>query len=146
MKKIPIILAVLTAINISVFAQCDKKVAWSASKADFMDEAGNIQDTKNVTVAIYTNKKEIKITHSDDVMDTLQGVIKEFSCDWKQPYKNGKTVMKADLMEKNGEHMNSIITIEAIESKISISINMEGPDGKKMVIKIPVDNYKEEKN
>ena len=146
MKKIAFVLAVLMAFNISLFAQCDKKISWSAQKADFMDEAGNIQDTKNVKVMVYTNKKEVMILHGDDVMDTLRGFVKEMTCDWKQPYKNGRMIMKADMSEKNGESLNGSVTIEAIESKITIWLRVESPDGKKMVIKIPVDNYIEEKN
>jgi len=146
MKKFVLLFVVLAAFAISTSAQCDKKVQWSATKADFVDEAGATQDTKNVKVEIYTNKKEIKITHDDDLTDSLVGSVKEFNCDWKQPFKNGKTIIKADLQEKNGEYTNSIITIEAVDAKISITINMVAPDGRKMIIKIPVDNYAEGKN
>jgi hypothetical protein len=145
MKRIVLLVAVIATFAISASAQCDKKVLWSAVKADFVDETGAVQDTKNVKVAIYTSKKEINITHDDDLTDSLGGIIKEFSCEWKQPFKNGKTIIKADLHDKDGEYTNSVITIEAADAKISVTINMVAPDGRKMIIKIPVDSYTEEK-
>ncbi|HTQ63301.1 MAG TPA: hypothetical protein VMI12_00810 [Puia sp.] len=144
MKRILICLFVLIVSGISVFAQCDQKVVWTAPKADFADEAGNVTETKDVKVVIRTNKKEIKITHSDDETDTLQGLIKEVTCNWKDAFKNGKTVMKVDLSDRNTQMMNSIITIEAKDSKILVSILAEIPDGTKKMIKIPVDSYKVE--
>lgn len=144
MKKIIFILIASVSFAISVSAQCDKKIIWSAAKADFVDENGNVQDTKNVKVAIYTNKQNIKITHDDDLTDTLFGTIKEVICDWKQPFKNGQMTIKTDLQEKNGEYTNSTIKIEATDSKILITINMVAQDGRKMIIKVPVDGYKEE--
>ena len=145
MKKSLLILSVLVAFTTtSLFAQCGKTVIWTAPKAEFMDEAGNIQDTKEVNVIIKTTNKEITIVHSDDVNDTLKGTVKEDTCDWKEPFKNGKTILKADLADHGGKYENSTITIEAKESKISISIQMETPDGKKLVIRIPVESYKEE--
>ena len=143
MKKILVCLFTLIGSCVSVFAQCDQKVVWTAPKAEFADSTGNVMETKDVKVVIWTNRKEVKITHSDDETDTLQGLIKEFSCNWQQAFKNGKTVMKLDLTDRNSQMANSIITIEAKESKISVTILAETPDGKKM-IKIPVDSYKVE--
>jgi len=144
MKKILVCLLILVGSGISVFAQCDQKVVWTAPKADFADEAGNVTETKDVKVVIRTNKKEIKITHSDDETDTLHGLIKEATCDWKEAFKNGKTVMKVDLSDRSSEMANSVITIEAKDSKILISILAQTPDGTKKMIKIPVDSYKVE--
>jgi|SRR6516164_8232907 hypothetical protein len=142
MTKILISMLFLIGSGTSAFAQCDQKVIWTAPKAEFADEAGNVQETKDVTVIIRTNRKEIKITHSDDETDTLQGLIKEFNCDWKEAFKTGKTVMKVDLSDRNSQMMNSVVTIEAKDSKISVSILAQAPDGTKKLIKIPVDNYK----
>jgi len=143
MKKLACAFVALVAFTTIASAQCEKKVLWSAPKADFVDENGSVQDTKNVNVAIYTSKKSIRITHDDDLTDSLYGAIKEFTCDWKQPFKNGKSIIKADLQEKNGEYVNSTITIEATDSKILITISMIAPDGRKMIIRVPVEGYKE---
>jgi hypothetical protein len=84
----------------------------------------------------------VKITHSDDLSDTLMGPVKEINC-WSEPFKNGKLVYKCDLSERSGDIANSTMTVEAKDSKIIIYLYIETPDGKKMTIRIPVENYKE---
>jgi len=144
MKKTLFFLAITTLVSSCLFAQCDKKVTWTASKGEFLDEAGNLQDTKDVKVFIQTSRQEIIIVHSDDESDTLRGKVKEITCDWKEPFKNGKITLKTDLTERSGEYANSIITIEAKDTHITILLHIEQPDGRKMQIRIPIDSYKEE--
>jgi hypothetical protein len=144
MKKLFFLIGVITLSGANLFAQCEKKVTWTASKGEFLDEAGNLQDTKDVKVFIQTSKQEIILIHSDDESDTLKGKIREITCDWKEPFKNGKITLKADLTERSGDYANSVITIEAKDSHITILLHIEQPDGRKMQIRIPIDSYKEE--
>lgn len=144
MKKILLMLLLSAGCNLIIFAQCTKKVTWTASKADFLDESGNLQQSKDVKVTIQTTSKEIRIVHSDDEADTLQGPVKEDTCQWNEPFKKGKTILKADLTERDGTYSNCLLTIEGLEGKILISLKVEAPDGRKFSIKIPVDSYKEE--
>jgi hypothetical protein len=142
MKKILLLAIIICSAN-WVLAQCEKKIVWTANKAEFLDEAGAVQDTKEVTVVIESSGKYVKITHSDDLNDSLTGPVKELKCGWSEPYKNGKLEYKCDLSERSGDMANSVMTVEAKDSKIIIYLHIETPDGKKMTIRIPVENYKE---
>lgn len=143
MKKIASIL-VLAVFSISLaHAQCDKKTTWTASKAEFLDESGAVQDTKDVTVVVETSPKYLKITHSDEPEDSLTGQVKEVNCGWIKGSKNGKIVFSCDMTERSGDHANSTLTIESKDEKIIILLYIERSDGKKMNIRIPVDNFKE---
>jgi hypothetical protein len=142
MKKILLLALIICSAN-WVWAQCEKKIVWTASKAEFLDETGAVQDTKDVTVVIESSGKYIKITHSDDLADSLTGPVKKLNCGWTEPYKNGKLVYECDLSERSGDMANSTMTVEAKDSKIIIYLHVETPDGKKMNIRIPVENYKE---
>ena len=144
MKKTLFFLAFATLVTSGLLAQCEKKVTWTASKGEFLDEAGNLQDTKDVKVFIQTTKQEIILVHSDDESDTLRGKVREIICDWKEPFKNGKITLKTDLTERSGEYANSVITIEAKDAHITIILHIDQPDGRKVQIRIPVDSYKEE--
>ena len=142
MKKILLLALVVFSAN-CLSAQCEKKIIWIANKAEFLDESGSVQDTKDVTVTIESSGRSVKITHSDDMNDSLTGPVKGVNCDWSQPYKNGKMVYTCDLAERSGEAASSTMTVEAKDSKIIIYLNINTPDGKKMTIRIPVESYKE---
>jgi hypothetical protein len=142
MKKILLLALVIFSAN-WVWAQCEKKIVWTANKAEFLDETGAVHETKDVTVTIESSGKYVKILHSDDLNDSLAGVVKEVNCAWEQPYKNGKMVYKCELLKTSGESANSTLTVEAKESKIIIYLNIETQDGRKMTIRIPVESFKE---
>lgn len=142
MKKILLLALVICSAN-CIWAQCEKKIVWTGNKAEFLDEAGAVNETKEVTVVIESSGKFVKITHSDDLNDSLTGPVKELNCGWSEPYKNGKIVYKCELAERSGDVAASTMTVEAKDSKIVIYLNIVTPDGKKMTIRIPVENYKE---
>jgi hypothetical protein len=145
MKKILTILFLGMLVVATGYAQCGKKITWTASKAEFMDDSGKVAETKDIKVIIRTSGQRIHIMHSDDETDTLSGPVKEVQCNWKDSYKNGKITFKADLSERDGTYSGSTLIIEAKDSKIQIDLSFEGPDGNKKHIRIPVDGYKEEK-
>ncbi|MFI5155025.1 MAG: hypothetical protein ACHQEM_02515 [Chitinophagales bacterium] len=143
MKKILAILSLTIGLSMLAQAQCDKKMTWTASKAEFLDESGAVQDTKDVTVVVETSSKYLKITHSDDLADSLTGNVKDLKCDWALGSKNGKIEYSCDLIEKSGESNNSKLTVESKDAKVMILLHIERNDGKKMDIRIPVDSFKE---
>ncbi len=143
MKKILMILCLTIACSTIGYSQCDKKMTWTASKAEFLDESGAVQDTKDVTVVVETSGKYLKITHSDDLADSLTGNVKDVKCDWANGSKNGKIEYSCDLMEKSGESNNSKLTVESKDAKVMILLYIERNDGKKMNIRILVDSFKE---
>lgn len=73
----------------------------------------------------------------------MHGTIKSVSCEWKTPFKNGKTVLKAALEGQQGETMNLTITIEGKEGKIDFLAEMDENADEK--ISIVVDKFEEKK-
>jgi hypothetical protein len=142
MKSFIIIVLSLLIFSASGNAQCSKKVIWTAAKAEFLDSTGNITKTMDEKIEITNSKTEIKLMHSDKEEDALSGTIKDFSCNWKDAFKNGKTIIKTDLTQNNGDTRTSVITIEAKNGKITIVVEMNSPDGP-LKIRVPVDSYKE---
>jgi hypothetical protein len=45
-------------------AQCDKTIKWTATKEDFLDSAGNFQNSQNETVEVTTTPAKISIVRS----------------------------------------------------------------------------------
>ena len=126
-------------------AQCNKKIVWTASKAEFVDGTGNVQDTKEVAVILHTSDKSITIIHNDEPADSLHGPVKDIQCDWKEPVKTGKITLSGELGDRSGETNKCTLVIEARDSKIIILLTVDRPDGEKKYIRIPIDSYKEEK-
>jgi|SRR5580704_7505150 hypothetical protein len=125
----------------SASAQCEKKITWTGAKAEFLDASGAVSRTLDEKVVVVSSKTEIKLMHSDREDDALSGKIKEFSCTWTDPFKNGKTVIKSDLTENNADTKSSTVTIEAKDGKITILLTME--DAETKIIKLYIDSYKE---
>ena len=132
-------------IGLAGIAQCDKKITWTASKGEFVDVNGKIEETMNEKIVIEMDKKQIVLKHNDKEDDALTGEIKELTCEWKVPYKNGKMSFKSQLTEPNGDIKNAIVTIEGTDGKILITVDVADPSGsgENKKIKIYVDSYKE---
>jgi hypothetical protein len=142
MKNFIITIICLCVTTSMVKAQCSQKIVWNASKAEFLDSNGAVERTMNEKVVVTSSKTEIELIHSDKEDDALRGQIKDFACNWAEPFKNGKTVIKADLAEgsNNNAHKDSSVTIEGKDGKITIVVAMKETEGKK--VKIYVDDYK----
>ena len=143
-KTLFLFLTCLTIGLVSV-AQCDKKITWTASKGEFVSSSGNVEQTINEKIIVEMDKKQIVLKHNDQEEDALTGEIKELTCEWKVPYKNGKTSFKSQLAEPNGDVKNATVTIEGIDGKILITVDVTDPSGSgdNKKIKIYVDSYKE---
>src|SRR5579863_5856867 len=99
MKNILIIILCVFGVNAITNAQCSKKVIWTGSKAEFLDANGAVENTLNEKVEVVSSKTDIKLSHSDKDDDALTGKVKDLSCNWSDAFKNGKTIIKADLAE-----------------------------------------------
>ena len=141
MKKIILLSVSLFTFSLLTQAQCDKKVTWVASKAEFLAPDGKVDDTKNEKVVVEISGKEVKLTHGGHAEDVLKGAITELSCLWTKPYKNGKTTFKTLLEETSGDTKDAIVTIEGKDGKITITIVFESNNGR--MLRITVDSYKE---
>ena len=145
MRKTLFLLFTCLTIGLVSTAQCDKKITWTASKGEFINSSGNVDQTINEKIVVEMDSKQIVLKHNDQEDDVLTGEIKELSCVWKVPYKSGKTSFKSQLSEPNGDVKNAAVTIEGIDGKILITVDVTDPSGSgdNKKIKIYVDSYKE---
>jgi hypothetical protein len=142
MKKLLTCTIALFTISFVCHAQRAGKVSWNASKADILDKDGNLVESLPGKVLVQTSKAEILLGHDDQGADDLKGAIRELSCNWKDSFKNGKSIFKSDLVDASGEIKESIVTIEGVDGKITITVTKENHEGKK--IRIVVDSFKED--
>ena len=121
-------------------SQCDKKIKWNATKADMFDAKGTLLESKAATILVETDQQKISISFKESTEDGLEGPIKEKICDWKEAFKNGKTIYHTTV-NIDGKTSNAIFTIEAKEGKITILVDIEMMEGRKFLIYI--DTYEE---
>lgn len=139
MQNIILAFAIVLLTSVSAFAQCDKKVKWQGSKAELLDESGNVVDTKQGTINITTDSKNITLEIVEEPNDKLEGTISENSCEWKEAFKNGKTSFKASLSNPNGETSTATFNIEGKDGKLIITFQLDRMDGK--TIRIAVEKH-----
>ena len=140
MKKIIFVLAVILLTSFHAISQCDRKMKWHATKADMFDAKVTLLDSKEGTIIVETDTQKITVSFKESTEDGLDGTIKEKQCNWKDPFKNGKTVYHSNV-NVDGKTSKAMFTIEAKEGQITISVDIEIMDGRKFLIY--VDSYEE---
>ena len=140
MKTI-LICFIIFATSLKAISQCDKKVTWYASKGEMLDISGALLDTKIDSIFLETDPQKITLRFKSD-QKTLEGTVKEKTCDWKEPFRNGKTVYHADVTVEGGTS-NAIFTVEAKNGKITLTLTIDARADKKFLIYI--DRYEEAK-
>ncbi len=138
MKKITFLVLVLVFAKVG-FSQCGKTAIIASSQTEYLDGNYALQRTVEEKSTIEINKSQILITPGDKPQMT--GAIKSDSCDWKSPFKEGKSVIKATFTREGEKAMNATITIEGKDGKVSLLVEMdEMPDRK---IRVVVDKFEE---
>jgi hypothetical protein len=145
MKKLLLIVFISIVAGKIAIAQCDKKLVWTASKAEFVDDSGHVEDTKDIGVTVHTSGKWILVIHDDDPTDSLWGPVKDIQCNWKESMKDRKMTIQADLSERNSQNMESSLVIEAKDSKTTMLLSVHRSDGTTRHIRLTIVGYKEEK-
>ena len=124
------------------YAQCDKSKLLTASKTEYLDANGTVQKTVDEPTTIEYHKSGITITHGVQ-NEQMTGTIKSDSCNWKIPYKEGKTILRADISDPNGDVKTLTITIEGKNGTFSFLAEADGmPDRR---IRLVVDKFEEKK-
>ena len=140
MKRFILMVLVVFIISNYCNAQCDKKVVWTSVKEEFLDANGEVEQAHEDSVTIETSNAGIVVNHNNIPEDELKGTISDIKCDWKEPYKNGKTIIKTNIAEANGEISEGSLTIEGKDGEIVILLEIHGKQ-----VKIYIAKY-EEKN
>ncbi len=100
-----------------------------------------MQKAEQDKITVEISKTEIIFNHNDDPNDVMQGMIKEFSCNWTEAFKNGITVIKAELTEGHNDIHDAVVTIEGKDGQVIITL--EPNDKPDMKIKACVEKYEE---
>ena len=88
-----------------------------------------------------TDPQKITLRFKAD-QKTLEGTVKEKTCDWREPFRNGKTIYHASVTV-DGTLSDAVFIVEAKEGKITLSLEIEARQGRKFLIYI--DRYEEAK-
>jgi len=133
--------AVLLLSLATSFGQCDKNVTLTCPKTEYLNAEGVVQRTVEEECVIKVSKTEITIAPGDHAKMT--GTVTSNVCEWKQPFKVGKTTLEATFKNENGATINGTITIEGKDGKITcVMKDKEKPD---RVIKATVSKFEEQK-
>lgn len=139
MKKIILLLFIAGMFSNKVNAQCDNKILWISGRQAFTNSNGDVQKEMEDKVTVEVSKTVIVFNHNDDPNDVMTGTIKDASCGWTEAFKNGKTVIKAELTEGHNDKHDAVITIEARDGNIVITLELQ--DKPDMKIKAFVNRY-----
>ncbi|RFZ90703.1 hypothetical protein D0C36_17230 [Mucilaginibacter conchicola] len=113
------------------FAQCDKTVMLTSSETSFLDDKGEVTRTKAEDVKVTITPTDITIEPGDDPQ--MSGKITSKTCDWKVPYKEGKTVIKSTISGQ-GDDKHITVTIEGKGGKVTLLFEAEEMKGKKIQV------------
>jgi acetoin utilization deacetylase AcuC-like enzyme len=108
MKIFFLTMAFVAVAASNILAQCDQKVIIVSSQTNQLNGTGDIQRSVDEITTIEYYQKEITVTPG---YHTMNGSVTSVNCDWKTPFKNGKTVLKAVPESEQGKTMNLTITI-----------------------------------
>ena len=123
------------------YAQCGKKQVLTTSRTEYLDASGNVQRTVDESATIEYNDSSILILRSEG--QQMKGTISAIECEWKVPYKNGKTFIKSLITDERGESRNLNIVIEGKDGAISfLAESPQTPDRK---IRLVIDKFEEKK-
>jgi hypothetical protein len=142
MKSTLLALFLLVAGSTVSFAQCDKKVSLSSSKTQHLDSSGTLQETVDEQTIIEFSKSDIVVI-TDNGNQKMTGTVKINTCDWKVPFKDGKTILNTTLNNDNGESKDFTLTIEGKGGKVTLLAESPAMPDKK--IKLDIEKF-EEKN
>ena len=143
MKKTVVLILTMVSVHMLAIAQCDKDVVVNASRTEYMDSTGSVQRTVDENSTVDIKGKEIIITpgNEDNVM---RGQIKTMVCEWRVPFKEGRTVITTDLT-RNGasEARATTITIEGKDGKLTlVARSAEFPN---RLVRLNIDSFAERK-
>ena len=136
MKKTLILIFSLITLSATVsLAQCDKKVKFISSKTEYVDSRGTVTRTESEDALVQISKSFVSVTVNGENKGMFQ--IQSITCDWKSPFKEGKTFIKA-----SGDGMNISFTVEGKDGKVTGHFIAEGREDN--VIKITADKFEED--
>ena len=131
----PLLFSVITG-----FGECGKDVVLASSKTEYLNVEGAVQRTVEEDCVMKVGKSAVTISPSGH--DKMTGSITSTACEWKQPFKEGKTTLEARFKDEKGEESNVTITIEGKDGKITCLMKeKEKPD---RIIRVTIVKFEEQ--
>jgi hypothetical protein len=144
MRSILMTCLLLAAGSTIAMAQCDKKVSLTSSKTQHWDDHGTLKHTDDEKVVVEFTKSDMTVSiDHDGNQQQLTGKVKSDTCDWKIPFKDGRSRFHVTLNNDNGESRDYTMTITGKDGKLSFTA--ESKDEPDDIIKLDIDKF-EEKN
>jgi hypothetical protein len=139
MKKVftTIIVCLFTASF--TYAQCDKKVIIKASKTEYLASDSSVQRSVDEQSEIVFDKTSITIVPGAEERK-MTGSISSYTCQFTNPYKDGKMVLKTTMTSAEGDSRGLTITIE---SKGGKTVFLAAVEGRERVIRLVPDKFEE---
>ncbi|MEZ2335842.1 hypothetical protein AB6735_09400 [Mucilaginibacter sp. RCC_168] len=143
MKSTIIALLLLLAGSAACLAQCDKKLSLATSKTEHLDGSNNLDRAVDEQTVIEIIDKNISV-NIENGKQTLKGTIKSNTCDWKTPFKEGKSVINTTISDEDGGgEKDYVLTIEGKGGKVTLlAESVQDPDRK---LRFVLDKFEEKK-
>ena len=133
--------ALLLFSVISGFAQCGKDVILTSSKTEYLNAEGAVQRTVEEDCVIKIDKTGVTISPADK--KSIAATVVSTTCEWKEPFKTGKTTVQVKFKDDDGAEKDATITVEGKDGKITcLMTQKEKPD---RVIRVFADKFEEQK-
>ena len=119
----------ISATGISAYAQCNQRVTFNCTKTDYLDGSGSVQQSKSENTLVNFDNQEVSIVSNGE---QLSGTVTSSSCDWKKSYREGKTVLKANVTGNKGDAKAATLTMEGKDGNVSLLIEVDNMPSRKL--------------
>jgi Tfp pilus assembly protein PilE len=141
MKKVLLIVLLLSGFTAVSYAQCEKKTMVTASKTEYLAADNTVERSEDEKTTVQIDKTDITVITSNG-NQKMEGKIKSNTCNWTTPFKDGKTVISTLLVDPNGESKEMTITIEGKNGNLTLlALFVQDPSRR---IRLPIDKFEEQ--
>jgi len=131
LKKL--VLALLLAASSTLcFAQCDKTATLVSSQTNYYTDSGEFIKAKDEETVITITRTALTIVPGDEE-HKVTGPITKSTCDWKVPFKEGKSTITA-VLENKGRERHATLIIEGKNGKVTATYTIEEAPGRMLII------------
>jgi len=119
MKSFLLLMLVAALAGKPCAAQCDKTFVLTASLVEYLDASYQVTRTMDDNSSIRIGRDSVTISPEHD--PALTGAVTQFTCDWKTPWIDGRSVIKA-LFNDRGQETPLTLILEAKNGHLSLLI------------------------
>ena len=131
----------LACASATASAQCGKDVVLTSSNTEYLNAAGEVQRTveEDCVITIET----AKLTIAPAGKEVMTATVVSTACDWKVPFKTGKTTVQATFKDGEGSEKDATITVEGKDGKIICQMTQK--DRPDRVVRVAAVKFEERK-